>query len=90
MHRTQIYVEHEQREALAHLAAERGVTASALIREAIDTYLAAQSSPEERLKRLRALGSRLASGATVTDHVDAGKLVGSLRTADAGRLISPA
>lgn len=90
MHRTQIYVGDDQRGALARLAADRGVTASALIRDAIDAFLAAQSTPEERLSRLRALSERLASGSAAiqSSKSDGRAFVDGLRSADAGRLDS--
>ena len=54
--RTQILLSREQRERLERLAAERGVSVGALIREAIDRYLPARSrSPEEALAAIRRL-----------------------------------
>ena len=86
-HRTQIYVSSEQRRALARLAEDRGVTASAVIREAIDAYLVEQLSPEERLARLRALGDRFSSG-SLGHPTGSREMVESLRGVDASRLES--
>jgi hypothetical protein len=53
--RTQIYLEEQQAGALARRARVRGVTASHVIREAIDEYLAAPEDESEReLARFRA------------------------------------
>lgn len=87
MNRTQIYLNEEQHRALAGLAQERETTASALIRDAIDLYLAAQLTPADRLYRLRALGGRFASDATPTD---AAARVDALRATDLVRLDSRA
>lgn len=86
MHRTQIYASNEQRTALARLAQGRGVTASAVIREAIDAYLVAQLSPEERLARLRALGDRTRARVRAPASPGSRETVESLREADASRL----
>ncbi|WP_022834813.1 ribbon-helix-helix domain-containing protein [Salisaeta longa] len=53
MIRTQIYLMEKERAALQRLAAERGASQSALIREAVDLYLDDRSH-EERLAKLRA------------------------------------
>jgi predicted DNA-binding protein len=54
--RTQVLLSREQRERLERLAAERGVSVGALIREAIDRYLPPRSrSREEALETLRRL-----------------------------------
>jgi len=85
MQRTQIYLDDEQHRALTALAKRRGQTASAVIREAIDGYLADQLSPRDRLDRLRSLGARLMK----SDHEPAGDSaedVETLRAADAARL----
>jgi hypothetical protein len=52
--RTQIYLDEEQAERLSRRAALRGTTASKMIREAIDEYLAAPDDDAERLARYRA------------------------------------
>lgn len=50
MERTQIYLTRDAAAALDEIAAERGVTRSHLIREAIDaTYLAPRASQRDRL-----------------------------------------
>jgi predicted transcriptional regulator len=87
MQRTQIYLDDEQHRALAALAKERGSTASALIRSAIDDYLAGQLSPSERLDRLKALGARFAREAT-DERSDARETVDTIRARGAARLDS--
>jgi predicted transcriptional regulator len=62
MNRTQIYLSESQHAALAALARARSTTASAIIRTAIDGYLASQLSPRDRVDALRSLASRLAAG----------------------------
>lgn len=86
MNRTQIYLNEAQHHALARLAQQRGTTASALIRDAIDEYLDAQLAPADRLDRLRALGRRLAAAPQhgTAERVDA------LRATDLARLDSRA
>lgn len=54
MHRTQIYLGDDQDQALAERAERVGRTKSALIREAIDSYLEPQSTERTALARLRA------------------------------------
>jgi predicted transcriptional regulator len=88
MNRTQIYLSETQHEALGALAKTRSTTASALIRDAIDEYLASQLSPQQRLDALRALGTRFARKVQ-TDH-DSAALVDDLRHADSQRLDSRA
>lgn len=51
MIRTQIYLTEEERAALKQLAEDRGTSQSALIREAVDTFLAARGTQSEE-KRL--------------------------------------
>lgn len=51
MVRTQIYLTEEERAALKQLAEERGTSQSALIREAIDSFLATRGTQSEE-KRL--------------------------------------
>jgi len=87
MQRTQIYLGDEQHRVLAALAKERRTTASAVIRDAIDAYLAAQLSPQDRLQQLRALGARLA-GSDGPEARDSATTVDSIRTGDATRLNS--
>ena len=101
MRRTQIYLDDVQRDTLTVLAQERGVTASAIIREAIDRFIAEQLSPEDKLQRLRELGTRFSAAST--DHAstdsastdparpgcqDTEVVVDELRAADADRLRS--
>lgn len=52
--RTQIYLENRQADELARRARTRGVTASHVIREAINQYLAEPEDDAERLARFRA------------------------------------
>lgn len=51
MIRTQIYLTEEERAALKRLAEKRGTSQSALIREAVDLFLAARGTEREE-KRL--------------------------------------
>ena len=52
--RTQIYLDERQAEELSRHAAARGTTASKVIREAIDQYLADPDDAADRLARYRA------------------------------------
>ena len=52
--RTQIYLDETQAEELARRSAARGVTASRMIREAIDLYFADTDDEATELKRQRA------------------------------------
>jgi hypothetical protein len=52
MQRTQIYLSEQERQGLQALALSSGRSQSALIREAIDTFLQ-QQQPQGRLARLR-------------------------------------
>lgn len=52
--RTQIYLDEDQAEQLSRRAAVRGTTASKMIREAIDHYLAEPDDAPARLTRYRA------------------------------------
>lgn len=54
MKRTQIYLDERQAEELGRRAAVRGTTASKMIREAIDRYLAGPDEEQARLARYRA------------------------------------
>ncbi len=54
MRRTQIYLDERQADELSRRAAARGTTASKVIREAIDHYLADPDDSDERLARFRA------------------------------------
>lgn len=53
MRRTQIYLDPQQADTLARRARARGSTTSHLIREAIESYLAAPESSDDRLSRFR-------------------------------------
>lgn len=86
MRRTQIYLDDQQHGILAALAEKRGVTASAVIREAIDQYIAQRLSPQEKLAELRALGAKFGSANSV--DTDSATIVDNLRSADAKRLQS--
>jgi Arc/MetJ-type ribon-helix-helix transcriptional regulator len=88
MNRTQIYLSESQHEALGALAKTRSTTASALIRDAIDAYLASQLSPRERLESLRALGTRFAQKPHAGE--DSAVLVDDLRRAGLDRAESRA
>lgn len=55
-HRTQIYLQASQQGELAALATTMGSTSSALIREAIDVFLASRRPAQLRTKRLKAAG----------------------------------
>lgn len=76
MRRTQIYLEERQSDALAQRAAARGTTASKVIREAIDRYLAEPNDDATRLRRYRAaleatfgLAPQLPEGAAYVDDL---------------------
>jgi predicted transcriptional regulator len=62
-HRTQIYLDDEQDRQLAGRARQVGRTKSALIRDAIDAYLAPASSQESALASLRAAVKNAAGAA---------------------------
>jgi predicted DNA-binding protein len=76
MRRTQIYLDDEQANQLARRAKTRGTTASRMIREAIDQYLAEPEDAEERQARFRAaveasfgIAPYLSDGATYVDEL---------------------
>jgi predicted transcriptional regulator len=54
MRRTQIYLDETQGERLASVADRSGMTMSAVIRQAIDSFLDRDDSEEARLDRFRA------------------------------------
>lgn len=85
VNRTQIYLNEHQHDALARLAHAQNTTSSALIRDAIDAYLASQLTPADRLDRLRSLGRRLTAAASPSDTAER---VDALRTKDLVRLDS--
>ena len=82
--RTQIYLDTEQSRELAARAQRHGTTASHLIREAIDEYLAGPESEDERqLQRYRAaVEGAYGAAARLTDGA---AYVESLRAADVDR-----
>ena len=84
MNRTQIYLSESQHTALGALAKARSTTASSLIRDAIDGYLASQLSPQQRLEALRALGERFAQKPQTGE--DSAAYVDELRGLGADRL----
>jgi hypothetical protein len=61
MKRTQIYLDESQQERLRVAALARGTTTSALIREAVDRYLARdEMTIAEKREKIRQLGERFA------------------------------
>ncbi len=54
MKRTQIYLQEGQSDRLSRLAHSRGTTASKMIREAVDAYLADEPAGDDWLTRQRA------------------------------------
>ena len=83
MRRTQIYLEERQADELSRHAAARGMTASKMIREAIDQYLAGPDDEAERLARYR---TALADAFGIAPYLDDGAgYVDSLRAADRAR-----
>jgi predicted DNA-binding protein len=85
MNRTQIYLSESQHAQLTVLAKQQHTTTSALIRSAIDGYLAAQLSPEQRLRELRDLASRV-SGVRRSQASEGAEAVERLRSGDSQRL----
>jgi len=82
--RTQIYLDEAQATAVANRARRRGVTASHVIREAIDDYLAEPEDASEReLARFRAALDR--SFATASLLPESAAYVAELRAADRER-----
>jgi predicted DNA-binding protein len=86
MRRTQIYLDEDQANALASRARRQGVTASHVIREAIDDYLAEPEDTSEReLARFRAaLEQSFASAPRLSDSAT---YVDELRRADSDRAV---
>jgi len=81
--RTQIYLDERQAEELSRHAAARGTTASKMIREAIDQYLADPDDAADRLARYRAA---LDSAFGVAPYLgDGTAYVEALRAADRAR-----
>lgn len=76
MKRTQIYLDERQADELRRRGTVRGTTASKMIREAIDQYLAEPDDAAERLARYRAalddsfgIASHLPDGASYVDQL---------------------
>lgn len=83
MHRTQIYLADDQRQALSERARQVGRTKSALIREAIDNYLAPASAEHAALDRFRAA---VANAGGIAPYLPPGEqYVEELRAADVER-----
>lgn len=83
MKRTQIYLDERQAEALRRRGAVRGATASKLIREAIDQYLAGPDDAAERLGRYRVA---LDASFGIAPHLPGGaRYVDELRNAERAR-----
>ena len=81
--RTQIYLDERQRDELRRRGAVRGTTASKMIREAIDQYLAEPDHASERLGRYRAA---LDDSFGIAPHLpDGASYVDRLRGADRAR-----
>lgn len=81
--RTQIYLDERQAAELGRRAAVRGTTASKMIREAIDQYLA---GPDEEADRLARFGAALDVSFGAAPYLDEGAAyVDRLRNADLER-----
>ena len=83
MRRTQIYLDEEQATKLARRARARGTTASKMIREAIDEYLAGPDEADAQLARFRAALD--ASFGVAPYLADGAEFVDELRRADVAR-----
>lgn len=83
MKRTQIYLDERQAEQLRRRGAVRGATASSMIREAIDQYLAEPDDAADRLASYRAAVD--ASFGVAPYLPDGARYVDELRAADRGR-----
>ena len=83
MRRTQIYLDERQAEELGRRAEARGTTASKMIREAIDQYLAEPGDEDESLRRFRAALD--ASFGAAPYLPDGASYVDQLRRADRDR-----
>ena len=81
--RTQIYLDEHQAAELGRRAAARGTTASKMIREAIDQYLAEPAEADDPLRRFRAALD--ASFGAAPYLPDGATYVGELRRADRDR-----
>lgn len=83
MRRTQIYLDDGQAQALRRRAAARGTTASKVIREAIDHYLAGSDDESDRLARYR--GALEESFGAAPYLSDGARYVDEMREADRER-----
>ncbi|HEY8730426.1 MAG TPA: CopG family transcriptional regulator [Candidatus Limnocylindria bacterium] len=83
MKRTQIYLDDSQAEELGRRASVRGITASKMIREAIDEYLAEPDDAADRLVRYRAALDE--SFGAVPYLPDGARYVDELRAGDRSR-----
>jgi hypothetical protein len=81
--RTQIYLADSQDDDLARRAAAEGITKSALIRRAVDEYLANGADDDLRLTRFRAAVDAVAGAAP--DLPQGSLYVEQLRALDASR-----
>jgi predicted DNA-binding protein len=70
MKRTQIRLTDEQWQRLKRVAAERGVSMSEVVREAIDQYIAAQNARDRREHAIRAIGGFRSGRADVSECHD--------------------
>lgn len=86
MQRTQIYLSEDHLRQLKQLAKKRGVTSSALIRDAVDNYLTRQVDAGERLRKLKEFLAEQSSSTTTGDYGDSTAEVEALRHLDAARL----
>lgn len=66
MQRTQIYLTDHEQTGLQRMAQARGVTVSAVIREAVDQYLATAPQPGWQQQRLACFGAWASNPATET------------------------
>lgn len=83
MRRTQIYLAEHQADELSRRAAVRGMTASKMIREAIDQYLAGNDDASDRLARFH---GALEESFGIAPYLPAGdRYVDEVRAADLQR-----
>lgn len=86
MRRTQIYLEDDQGRLLSDRAESLGTTKSAVIRDAIDSFLRRDSSGAAELQRLRAAVAEAAGAAPALpggrDYVEAMRAADSERERD--------
>lgn len=83
MRRTQIYLHEDQARKLGRRAEVRGTTASKMIREAIDQYLAGSDDESERLARYR--GALEESFGAAPYLLEGARYVDEIRAADRER-----